>query len=80
MHNRRIVAKMIKDRSVLAKVFSEISPRFVERSGGYTRIIKLGKRYGDAAEMVLLELVERTEIVRKVKEKTEKMGASETNG
>lgn len=61
VHNRRIVGKNIKDKAVLAKLFTDISPRFQERPGGYTRILKLGYRDGDSAEMVLLELVERDE-------------------
>ena len=61
VHNRRIVAKMIWDKDIINKLFVEIAPRFVERPGGYTRVLKLGKRAGDAAEMVLLEFVEGAE-------------------
>jgi large subunit ribosomal protein L17 len=61
VHNRRIVGKRIKDKAILAKLFTDIAPRFANRPGGYTRILKLGPRYGDASEMVLLELVERME-------------------
>ena len=57
VHNRRIVAKDLKDKAVLAKLFVDIAPRFKERPGGYTRILKIGFRPGDAAKMVLLELV-----------------------
>jgi len=46
------------DKEVLAKLFTDIAQRFSSRPGGYTRRVKLGKRYGDASEMVLLELVE----------------------
>ena len=58
LHNRRTVGKIIQDKEILAKLFNDIGPRFAERAGGYTRILKIGYRNGDAAEMVLLELVE----------------------
>ena len=58
VHNRRIIAKDIKDKEILAKLFTEIGPRYVGRPGGYTRVLKLGWRKGDAAETVILELVE----------------------
>ncbi|MBR1919523.1 MAG: 50S ribosomal protein L17 [Spirochaetales bacterium] len=60
VHNRRIVASDIYDEAVVAKLFKEIAPMFAERKGGYTRILKTGNRLGDAAEMVILELVEKT--------------------
>jgi large subunit ribosomal protein L17 len=59
--NRRLIARSIQDKAVLAKLFKDIGPRFASRPGGYTRILKLGPRYGDSSEMVLLELVERKE-------------------
>jgi large subunit ribosomal protein L17 len=57
---RRLVAAQLGNNSneVIKKLFDEIGPRFSERNGGYTRILKLGPRFGDKAEMVLLELVE----------------------
>lgn len=70
VHNRRIIARKIGDKKVLSKLFLNIAPRFSERPGGYTRIMKLGRRYGDASEMVLLELVEREKVEKKKEKKT----------
>lgn len=58
LHARRTAARRIGEREVLAKLFDEIGPRYAERPGGYTRILKLGHRKGDAAELALIELVE----------------------
>lgn len=71
VHNRRIAAKKIHDEEILAKLFTEIGPRFITRPGGYTRILKLGRRQGDASEMVIIELLDRT-IVDKKKKKVDK--------
>ncbi|MEW5828761.1 MAG: 50S ribosomal protein L17 [Chloroflexota bacterium] len=55
---RRLVASRLGDNTMVAKLFDEIAPRFAGRNGGYTRVLKLGPRLGDNADMVLLELVE----------------------
>ncbi len=58
VHNRRTAAKFIQDEKILNKLFTEIGPRMKDRNGGYTRILKLGFRQGDAADVVILELVD----------------------
>ncbi len=69
VHNRRIAARVITDERILNKLFTDIAPRYAHRPGGYTRILKLGKRFGDASEMVILELLDRKEKERKRKKK-----------
>lgn len=58
VHARRLAAARLSDAGAVKKLFEDIAPRFENRPGGYTRIVKLGLRQGDAAEMVILELVE----------------------
>jgi len=58
IHARRQISKTIKDRSVVQELFAEIAPKVASRPGGYTRVIKLGQRHGDAAEVAILELVD----------------------
>ena len=58
VHARRQVAKYVYGSKVVQKVFNELGPRYADRNGGYTRILKLGPRRGDAAEACILELVD----------------------
>lgn len=58
VHARRLAASRLEDAEIVKKLFDDIAPRYADRPGGYTRILKLGPRYGDRANMVLLELVE----------------------
>jgi large subunit ribosomal protein L17 len=61
LHARRQVLSMVPDTEVVGRLFDTIAARFADRNGGYTRVIKTGVRRGDAAPMVLLELVDRVE-------------------
>ena len=58
IHARRLAAGRLNDPEVVKKLFDDIAKRYTDRPGGYTRVIKIGARLGDAAEMVILELVE----------------------
>lgn len=60
VHAQRQVVAYLNDKTVAKKVFDVYAPRYAARNGGYTRMIKLGKRQGDAADMVILELVDST--------------------
>jgi large subunit ribosomal protein L17 len=58
VHARRLALAELGDQALVKKVFDDIAPRYAERDGGYTRILKLGPRKGDAAPMVIMELVD----------------------
>jgi len=61
LHARRQALSFIRDKKVVAKLFSSLRDEYMERNGGYTRIIRTGNRVGDAAEMAILELVNYSE-------------------
>jgi len=58
VHNRRLVSAKLYDEEIVAKLFNDIAPRMKDRNGGYTRVLKIGLRRGDAAELVYLQLVD----------------------
>lgn len=72
LHSMRLAASYIREKSVVTKLFTTIAPRYKERSGGYTRIIKLGIRQGDTAPISLIELVEEEMPLKKVRQKPSK--------
>jgi large subunit ribosomal protein L17 len=72
VHNRRVIGRKITDEAILAKLFTDIGPRFKDRAGGYTRIIRIGARANDGADMVILELVDRKEDDKKAEREKRK--------
>ena len=65
LHARRQIVALINDKDVVKELFSEIIPKIGERPGGYTRVVKLGNRNGDAAPMAILELVDYNDVANK---------------
>mgnify|MGYP003299139588 CR=1 FL=1 len=63
LHNIRLAVARLRNKEMVRKLFTEIAPSYEGRNGGYTRIVKLGKRRGDAAEMCILQLVEANVVV-----------------
>jgi large subunit ribosomal protein L17 len=69
LHARRLTLAVVRSKKVVAKLFTELRERYLDRPGGYTRIIPLGSRLGDGAPLSILELVERPEKLPKAKKK-----------
>lgn len=81
LHSRRLVLRVVKDEVVVAKLFNEIAARFVTREGGYTRIIRLGLRAGDGAELALIQLMGAAVVgAAKPEAKGEKKGEKKGEG
>jgi len=72
LHARRLVLRHIQDKTVAKKLFDTLSARYMERQGGYLRILKLGRRQGDGAEMALVELLGSEPVFRKKEEEPKK--------
>ena len=77
-HQRRIVFSRLGDKNAVKELFDVISPKIASRPGGYTRVIKLGKRVGDNAELALIELVDYNEVYGKGIETAETTGTRKT--
>ena len=69
LHSKRQVMQFLKDKEVVKELFGDIVSKIGDRAGGYTRVIKLGQRFGDAAQMAIIELVDYNEIVTAKAEK-----------
>jgi large subunit ribosomal protein L17 len=81
-HNRRLVFAKLRDKHAVSELFREVAPKVAERPGGYTRVIKLGHRLGDAAEMAMIELVDFNELYSpkgKKKKKSTRRGRSKSS-
>jgi len=78
LHDRRLVAEWIPEAKVLKKLFTEVAELYKERKGGYTRILKAGPRKGDAAELVLIELVDYEKVYKKEEKPADKKAKGKT--
>lgn len=72
LHHRRLAISRLRNKEAVAALFAEVAPKFSSRDGGYTRIIRLGERIGDGAEMCILQWVEESETPKKTKKSAAK--------
>ena len=78
LHSRRIVTSRIKQKSAVGKLFEKLGPRYKDRNGGYSRVLRAGFRYGDMAPMAIIELVERDHSAKGATDK-ERVAEEESN-
>jgi large subunit ribosomal protein L17 len=81
LNSRRLAASRMRDEAMVKKLFDTLGPRYKDRSGGYTRVVKAGYRYGDSAPIAVIELVDRDESVKGVedRERSEAMKEQQAN-
>jgi large subunit ribosomal protein L17 len=81
LNSRRLAASRMRDEAMVKKLFDTLGPRYKDRSGGYTRVLKAGYRYGDSAAVAVIELVDRDELVKgkEDRERSEAMKAEQAN-
>lgn len=80
LHARRTIAAFLQDKQAVNKIVDELGPRFKDRKSGFTRIVRIGKRRGDDAMIVKMELVEKKAVLEKIKPKTRQMKKDEKSG
>ena len=81
LNSRRLAASRMRDEAMVKKLFDTLGPRYKDRTGGYTRVLKAGYRYGDSAAVAVIELVDRDELVKgkEDRERSEAMKAEQAN-
>jgi len=81
LNSRRLAASRMRDEAMVKKLFETLGPRYKDRAGGYTRVLKAGYRHGDSAAVAVIELVDRDELVKgkEDKERAEAMKAEQAN-